>query len=489
MRRQVGLLGRGTTFLVAFLMAGLMEGECAAQALRELYAKIEPSVVEVKCLDTMSTATGFVWNDGDTVVTTLHVVDRSREIRVHYSKLGATRPARVEKVLKDADLVLLRVVDAPKVPVLRHTVQLPQLEEEIHSLGFALSAPGISDWRFTLRYGEMRLQDYISGPAVKRLKGNGYPSPDLEVLKLGNESLMPGLSGAPLFNRTGEVVGIGDGGLEQGAVNISWAIPAHNLDRLLRSTITKVPWSAGTLELFAAELQATVGPRISEGDIDLVKLRTRSLAELAATADDQLGLQQLSSLFPDIDLSAFRFDIYQEVHSGATVVLPQGAEIQPDPGGLWRVRLPGASHGHPLEVLLQLSEAASSLDADRIALRFEQRIQQRYPGVTFSLDPQWTYPIAYSRFDGLTVRRKAAGGVLNNGYGWVSDKYLFETLALRDNMVVALAVINTDASPTTLQLQAACFQGYQHPECSNLYQRRRAWAQMVLGVQLTSFSL
>jgi hypothetical protein len=47
-----------------------------------------------------------------------------------------------------------------------------------------------------------------------------------------NGNLLPSNSGAPIFNKQGKLVGIGNGGLEKGTVNISWAIPAKYISEL-----------------------------------------------------------------------------------------------------------------------------------------------------------------------------------------------------------------------------------------------------------------
>lgn len=124
------------------------------------------------------------------------------------------------------------------------------------------------------------------------------------------------------------------------------------------------------------------------------------------------------------------------------------------------------------------------------SLQFENEIQQRFPRVSWQVDPQWTYPLVYSRFDGLNVLRKAASGyTFDNYYGWILDKYLFETLAVKNSTFLGLALINTDATPQAMQLGQMCTQGQQHPACPRYFQGRRLWAQAVLGLQLSSFSL
>ena len=484
MRRLVAC--RTVALLLAVALAALA-APAGAQSLDALYKRIEPAVVQVRCPGLGIEGSGFVWNRGDTVVSALHVVDRCGAIEVYYPVLKVARGARVLKVLSDADLVLLGVEDAPQTPVLAHTTQRPSLEEDVYCLGFPLGLRGVLNRIFRLAYGSDRLKDTVTEQARREIRDNGYPSLDLSIAKLGGDSLLPGLSGAPIFNRAGEVIAIGDGGLEQGAINISWGIPASYLGKLLASPTGTLPRALGSRNLFSAELRADVGTTVTAGRIDLVKLRTRSLTELIATADDQLGLQQLSYLFPDIDQASLRYDIYQEVQSGATVVLPEGARIEAHGAGVWAVQLP-ASYGRSLDMALQVSQAPSAYEAQRRSVEFEAEIQKRYPGLTWQVDPQWTYPLAYSRPDGLTVRRKAAGAFSFDGYNWLPNKYVFETLAVKNSTFLGLAVVNNENTPQAMQLAMMCNQGLPNPECPRLFQTRRGWAHAVLGVQVTSFS-
>ena len=109
----------------------------------------------------------------------------------------------------------------------------------------------------------------------------------------------------------------------------------------------------------------------------------------------------------------------------------------------------------------------------------------------WQVDPNFSYFIPQFRFDGMVVNRKAAYGLEYN-YNtmlWNYDKYLFETLATRNNILIAYAVRNNDNTPETINKEALCAQGFYYPYCDQLFADRRLWAQMVLAVHLTSFAL
>lgn len=460
----------------------LVSGQALAQ-LQQTFDRVRPSVVKVRSVDTGHAATGFVWQSADYIVTSLHVVDGSRQIIIDYAEPRLSRSASVARVLKDADLVLLKVDNPPQVAALASTNTLPGLEEEIHALGYPLNTPQINSFSFKQRYGGRRLADNVSAKVLAKLRQNGYPDPALEVMKLGNESLLPGLSGSPIIDGKGVVVAIGNGGLEEGALNISWGIPAAQLARLEQSTERTLPGSQGTSALFAAELQAQMGEEVQFGDVRLIKLRTRSLAQLMGSADDQLGLNQLAQVFAMFNPLAFEYDIYQDVNTGATLVVPAGSELSPKAGAPWQVGLPFSHASLPIWMYVMLEETDSVMQAQNLSMQFEAWISQQYADTQWAADPQWSYLTPIQRFDGLLVNRKAWMGMTLFG----NTKYAFETLALR-NLTFLGAVGVREDMPAHL-MQQCMLLNWQAPQCEQIRQLSMAWAHLVLGLQLSGFSL
>lgn len=461
----------------------LMVSAAALAQLQQTFDRVRPSVVKVRTADTGHAATGFVWQSADLIVTSLHVVDGSTQIIVDYVEPRVSRSASVERVLKDADLVLLKIKDAPQVKPLRSSHQLPTIEDEIHALGYPLNTPEINSFSFKQRYGGRRLQDNVSAKVLAKLRQNGYPDPGLEVIKLGSESLLPGLSGAPIFDSKGVVVAIGNGGLEEGALNISWGIPAAQLTRLGQSTQRQLPGSKGTSELFAAELEAQMGQEVQFGEVRLIKVRTRNLAQLMGSADDQLGLNQLANAFAMFNPLAFQYDIYQDVNTGATLVVPAESVLKPRAGEPWQVTLPFSQAGLPIWMYVMLEETDSVMQAQNLSVQFETWISQQYDDTQWAADPQWSYLTPFQRFDGLVVNRKAWVGMT-----WFGDtKYAFETLALRNLTFLGAIGVRQDAPA---QLMQYCISyNWQPPQCQQVQQLSFAWAHLVLGLQLSGFSL
>jgi S1-C subfamily serine protease len=473
---------RLTPIVLAVLAAFLLRTEPShADAVLERAAA---SVVKVEAGS--AAASGFVWRDSRSVVTALHVVDGQGPISVHYvdrnGRIVASSMARVERVLATSDLVLLALDEPQRREPLPVNASPPRVKEQLDAVGFPLNIAGISNTEVKVRFGGNELRSILP---PKVLAGFGaYPSTTEEILNLeGN--LVPGLSGAPILDSSGRVVGVVDGGLESGAIGISWGIPARFLETLAASTVRELPGARGIAELFSADLRANVGATRNLQGGRFVKLRTRSFEELASTADDQLGLFQLAQAFSmqNFDPMQFRYDIYQDMTTGATVVLPENATLSED--GFFVT----ASVGDPrMSVKFHVAPVADTYAAQNLSLEFENRLTnpEQSAWVQVMLDPEWSYLQPINRF-GVLVNRKAIYRNLASAYGLMTDKYFFETLATNGQTLLAVAAVNDDNGPAMAQLEAACGQGYLDPRCSQVFQSRRTWAQMVLGVQFTSF--
>lgn len=68
------------------------------------------------------------------------------------------------------------------------------------------------------------LRDLLTQDALSALSVRKSPDPSITVLSLQG-AVVPGNSGAPIFNSSGEVIGVANGGLFGGSTDITWAIP------------------------------------------------------------------------------------------------------------------------------------------------------------------------------------------------------------------------------------------------------------------------
>jgi len=293
---------------------------------------------------------------------------------------------------------------------------------------------------------------------------------------------VPGLSGAPLLDTQGRACGIADGGLEEGAIGICWGIPAGQLQRLVASNVKQTPKASRLDQLFGADLQASVGQLIGNRIQGLTKLRTRSFSQLTETADDALGLAQLTQFFANFNPAEFSYDIYQNEATGASVALPAGASIHSEASFLVaRPAQPG------LLIQMRIAPIGNANEAQAAAVNFERDLSgMDLPGRVVQQDVAWSnlWPIQRGA---LVVRRKAAIVGTSVGGSPQPQAYFFEAVATNGRGFLGVAAVNEDVTPAMLALEQSCGIGGSDPRCARAFARRRVWAQMVLGVQFSSF--
>ncbi len=307
---------------------------------------------------------------------------------------------------------------------------------------------------------------------------NVGPDPGTRILRLDG-NLVPGLSGAPLIDASGAVAGIGSGGLENGAVGISWAVRSEYLERLpLAPRYTGGYHSSEGAMLFSAPLDETPVETMQCGSATFYKAKSRSLRSLLETADDTAGLAQVASTtaLPSSELLALGFDIYTEPTSGASVAVPLGVALVPSDEHCIAEVAPG------IRLRLAASPASNRLEVQEKSDAFEAAFPARATKLYWMPDPTFTYAAPLSRADGLTVRRKTglgfrAGGGLPTGE-------TFETIMARGSLFVGFEVLNTKFSPPDYQ---RCLATPAVGDCPNVNRDYRRWVSAVLGVHLSTF--
>lgn len=73
------------------------------------------------------------------------------------------------------------------------------------------------------------LGNLVPPDLILALNDRSSPAIDIQVLSV-QAHLVPGHSGAPLLNSKGQVIGVGNGGLDLGRVEMGWAIPWHLIE-------------------------------------------------------------------------------------------------------------------------------------------------------------------------------------------------------------------------------------------------------------------
>jgi hypothetical protein len=430
-------------------------------------------VIATSCDGGSRTGTGFFLANPTDVVTDLHVVAGCANVTVHLSGTGDVQAA-MSRALTNADLALLHVPAQPSVHPLRASQSSPQINDTLQVIGYYFGVPTLDSRPLHVTLGKPVLQDMLTDDLRAAILKAGSPDLTTDIIRLDG-NLVPGLSGAPVIDSTGQVVGIGSGGLENGTVGISWAVQAHYLSDLETAPAVSTASLASTSPLFAAPLQGADGKSVRCGDFSFVYIKTRSLQELLASADDVPGLYQIAATTGDSEaqLLGFEYDVYTEPQSGGSVAIPQGATLVP-----WN-NICVAQLADGLAIALG-STTVHGIDEIQAASRSFETVFGG-TGFLWQVDPSFTYTRPMVRSDGLIVRRRNYVGYSAPG---MVRADAFETLMARGNTFIGVGIRNAEYIPTVY------WQCYMQPGmngCDQVNTFRQIWATAGLGIQLSTF--
>lgn len=476
--------------------------ETRQQVLRTLV-----QVTASDCADGVSrSGSGFALEQPGRIVTAHHVVGGCRSVQVSYEAIQPPAPkrreARVVRVLAAGDLSLLQIDAPPAVPTLRLAGGPPSRDQVFAGFGYALGMPTAGDQEVRFSTGATRLMDILPSAAADELRASGSPiAIDREVLRF-NVALQPGMSGGPIVNAAGEVIGVVAGGLKAGAAPASWGWPGDGVRRLLASTeptdrVVKVASTYYSLpELSALAAARQQGRKLRCGGLEFTDSGLRPFGELVRSADDIQRVTYLVSISGDniTTLAGEQFRVWVHTPSGATALVPAEASLRQE-GGVCAAR---SADGN-LQQLVWSANTQSFAETNVHALEFESAVQTpRMPRfvasqfdptlTTMTLNPMTGQPMPGSQMrDGGMIFTRKGLALFKRPSQFpgepVPQGHAFETLVARSGVFLGVATINQEVD---LRWQA-CTAAPQYPGCSDAFRNRRAWTRFVLATQLSTF--
>ena len=303
--------------------------------------KVEDAVVDV--LSGSSTVgVGFVWPDKNHIVTALHVVAGRSSFKVKCytpGKKGMYQVESVSKILKEADLALLKLAQPIDVPVMQVSTENPKAGSTYRMYRTAPGGSRIAGFTKRLEPEVETLEFYIGKSKPKlynALLQQGYPQVSVKIARVV-DPIKKGDSGSPICNSQGELVGIVDGGLYEGLRDYNWAIIASAyLDKLNDpSNIEKFSSVSETNpSIYLVSEDITEEKQLDFGSSKLEKTFSTTIQDINKT----LGLSQkevaddgkfYDELLEDTgeDLRKHKVDIYKDVNSGASIAVPSNLQL------------------------------------------------------------------------------------------------------------------------------------------------------------------
>ena len=482
-------------FLILLLPVLTSRRAVSQDLLAEVEKLASQSVVRVDARECISgrdvQGSGFLRGKPDQVVTALHVVAGCEAISVYFETVKIVRSAKLQRVSKEADLGLLRVTNPPNLPVLQPSSSMPKLTDDLFVLGYPKGLPSLNSMNLQASFGlERQLSAMLPDPNRRDVQKAGMPSLELEVLRIQGH-LLPGHSGAPIFNRSGRVVAVADGGLDGGSIEIGWGVPVDNVGSLMTSRQAVTEKMAATVTvLFSAELDSKPEGTITCGALGLTKLRTRSFDQLMRSLDPEeakrWGILDSVAKYVQPDTSRLLFDIYVHLQSGATVVIPQGL-----PG---RRSTPFSLVQTPDDCLVkadgfEMRIAGYHSPEDNLAeaeLKLKTRLYDP-SSLSWKLAPTDNAPDV--RFDGQKVTDKRYDGF---DYQGVKRQLSSVTFVQRGEILLAIVLLNPNVGPPTpsLAFPERRLPPGVHPGVSpSPAPPSRIWMTMALGAALSRFAI
>lgn len=491
-------------FCLLFFVSTILKAQLSNSTIESLKSAI------VRVESGGKIGTGFLWKNNTWVITTLHLIDDFSKIEITLA--NDVMSAKVIKVLKEHDLVLLELESAPvQLTIISKANNTPSLNSSLYTMGYNGNGNLNTIIDRTLRLGynsNGKLEGLLPRTVKEALNICKRPNPSIEILYLDG-SLLPGFSGAPIIDNNGNLVGIADGGLEEGASSISWGIKADKLNALLNS---KEPFphtlncGTGSKVSFSSEnlLEESHVDFIEYNQFKFIKTKVRTVQEMMYTIDDPAGLQQIISeysMYNNTNYLQFKYDIYEDLYSGMTFCVPQGTKLKVN-----NDLITGEFRSTGFSIIIypdhiQVLNPNPTLRYVLSANTFQQMIIALDGGkLTYQKDFDHSYksgPVI--RYDGIKVNREAYRGyaVEKNTFGqlnYIPKTYSFMTHIGRGNYYMGAAALNMSSTLEDANNLSFCISNGQchsqdkSSDCEKVCNEYKLFSQLVIGVHMGSFS-
>jgi len=206
---------------------GAVAPDARSRSLRQIYADVHRSVVQVRVTDggASGSGTGFLIDSDGTIVTNSHVVADASEVQVRFDDHGADVDAEVVARDQSSDLAVLRV-DTSKTKNIKPLALADSGTVKVGDFAVAIGYP--------LGLGRTMTTGIISGVGRAIKAPNGF---SIDKVIQTDAALNPGNSGGPLLDGAGRVIGVnsqiataGGGG---GNVGIGFAVPSNTVRQVV----------------------------------------------------------------------------------------------------------------------------------------------------------------------------------------------------------------------------------------------------------------
>jgi hypothetical protein len=225
---------------------------------------------------------------------------------------------QVNRVDYDSDLAILESpeLDNQYAAAYAPAMSEVQADQQLSVYGYPESLEKMLRTTLQARApAKTKLSDLLSNDLRGALTARGSPSLLLDVISIqGN--LLPGHSGAPIFDKQGHVVAVAEGGLKDGTVAISFAIPISAIKNVRASA------TGDCFSLLVKNDSATRFDFVPAPDCTTCNIRTALLN--AAEAND---VETLNAFSRSISPRTTKTTLYLQRHDMALQMLYRQKDI------------------------------------------------------------------------------------------------------------------------------------------------------------------
>jgi hypothetical protein len=382
--------------------------------------------------------------------------------------------AIIIKVDQFDDLALLSPQSPIPVPFLHYNKMKISTYPDITVFGYPLNLRVPNTDRGKLGTGASTIDEAIPlnndrDRLIGELHEVGFPDLNADIIPI-TLKVNHGYSGGPLIDdSSSEVIGIVDGGIENGVIGLNWCIPSSKIAKLLLSKEDVDAISSRKIEkshiVFSYDYceavnSKTVTSSNSLGTFSLT--RSRSLKQLANNSEVQLGMRQIISAFPPTSpeiYENFAYDIYEDAAGGALVV-PKGVNLLSANNGNFI-----GTQGDCQIFIYKIPINFDNVQSDQAKfLAANEKVIEREKGIisgdSWVINPAFT--AMFPTNNGSMLVKKCLVNQVPPG------KVAFETLMMGSGYAVGVVAINNNFSALNI-------------DESN----RLTWMRMVLGIHFS----
>jgi len=472
--------------------------------------------VMVKANDKAGVCSGFIWKEKDWVVTSLHAMKPGGTIQVQYLDQNWCF-AKIIKVNVAADLVLLQITEgnipAGVIPLQAYSSMTLNFGDEIVAIGYNSGSKGSSTRSMKKGFVDPEtLETLVPKKDRETIEASGLPDINLNIIYLDG-SLLPGYSGSPVYDKHGSLVGIGDGGLEGGASNVSWIIPAKFLSDLENSSVTALPANFSTIaQHFSAEVEVDITSENPDdiedvfadeyqsyegGDFLFYYTKTRTLVEMYNTSYDPGNIDKIVDEFEasnlHVDYNVMSYDIYEDANSGIVVAIPEGQTFAyDDASGIFYTDMTGYPQGYYYSLRFEgIKGDFANETIESTANILMENLNTSLGGATngFYLDQDYSYTTQVDQSSKIAYILLVGNNQFVNADGINVASVLYITL-LQDTKQafysIAELIVPVDALNYAMNTGIDCVNNYQiSPEYCDYFE---SYMEIMCAAHLTTFA-